>query len=380
VSVGLTLNLARADEYSEISQLAKAGKLAEAMTRVDQYLSTQPKDAQMRFIKGVIQKDAGKTSDAIATFTRLTEDYPELPEPYNNLAVLYAGQGQFDRARNALEMAIRTNPSYSTAHENLGDVYSKLASQAYNKALQLDNANTVVPPKLALIREIFNPTGGKGQRPIAPPSIATPPSTALATVTKLPPTLAPTPTIKPAAPSPLAASTTPPVSTATATSQTNSAPAKATAPAQIPPATAKPAAAPPAAAAAPVPAQAPAAPAAPAPTASVDKEIVSSLKAWAAAWASRDVKTYLSFYGKSFEPPGGLSRAAWEEERRQRISSKSTISVKLDNINVSVSGPKAIAKFRQDYKANGLAVSSRKTIELQKAGDKWLIVKESIGG
>jgi tetratricopeptide (TPR) repeat protein len=121
----------------------------------------------MRFLKGVIQTESGKPADAIGTFTKLTEDYPELPEPYNNLAVLYAGQSQFDKARAALEMAIRTNPSYATAHENLGDVYAKLASQAYSKALQLDSNNTGVQPKLALIRDLFAP-GAKGQKPTAP--------------------------------------------------------------------------------------------------------------------------------------------------------------------------------------------------------------------
>ena len=155
---------AHADDYTDVGQLLRSGKLAEAMTRADAYLATNPRDPQMRFLKGLIQRDAGKPADAIATFTKLTEDYPELPEPYNNLAVLYAGQSQFDKARAALEMAIRTNPSYATAHENLGDVYAKLASQAYNRALQLDSANAAVPPKLALIRELFNPSA-TGQRP-----------------------------------------------------------------------------------------------------------------------------------------------------------------------------------------------------------------------
>ena len=63
-------------------------------------------------------------------------------------------------------MAIRTNPSYATAHENLGDIYAKLASQAYNKALQLDAANaTSVKPKLALIRELFSADIAKGAKP-----------------------------------------------------------------------------------------------------------------------------------------------------------------------------------------------------------------------
>jgi tetratricopeptide (TPR) repeat protein len=93
-----------------------------------------------------------------SSFPELTEDYPELPEPYNNLAVLYAAQADYERAKNSLEMAIRTHPSYATAHENLGDIYAKMASQAYDKALQLDKSNTSAQTKLALIRDLFSPT------------------------------------------------------------------------------------------------------------------------------------------------------------------------------------------------------------------------------
>ncbi|MDO8280046.1 MAG: tetratricopeptide repeat protein, partial [Burkholderiaceae bacterium] len=175
-----------ADEYSDVNALMRAGKLAEALAKADQYLGTKPRDPQMRFLKGVLQTESGKPVDAIGTFTKLTEDYPELPEPYNNLAVLYASQSQYDKARAALEMAIRTNPSYATAHENLGDVYAKLASQAYSKALQLDASNTGVQPKLALIRDLFAP-GAKGQRP-SPPAPPAP-----APVAKAPPAPAPAP-------------------------------------------------------------------------------------------------------------------------------------------------------------------------------------------
>ena len=195
IAASLLISVAHADEYSDVSQLIKAGKLQDALAKAELYLATKPRDPQMRFIKGVIQRDAGKTTDAIATFARLTEDYPELPEPYNNLAVLYASQTQFDKARTALEMAIRTNPSYATAHENLGDVYAKLASQAYTKALQLDTNNQGVAPKLALIRELFSPAGSKprvGSSPVAP-SIAPSPAAVVAPVAaapvKLPPSL-----------------------------------------------------------------------------------------------------------------------------------------------------------------------------------------------
>lgn len=340
IAAALTFSVAHADEYTDVSQLVRTGKFAEALTKADQYLATKPRDPQMRFLKGVIQRDAGKTNDAIATFTRLTEDYPELPEPYNNLAVLYAGQSQFDKARAALEMAIRTNPSYATAHENLGDVYAKLASQAYNKALQLDATNPAVAPKLALIRELFNPSGPKGQRtavsaaPVIPPAA---PNALEPVAVKPPPTLpGPVPSKSPAAP----VAATPP-------------------PAVTPPP-----------AAAPVVAHT---------NNNASKDAEAAVHAWAKAWMARDVKGYLASYGKEFDPPGSMSRSEWEKERRQRISSKAKISLKLENLVVTVDGNKAVAKFRQDYKAGAFAVSSRKTLELVKTGERWHIVREITG-
>lgn len=350
----LVFSTAHADDYSDVSQLARNGKFNEALAKADQYLAGKPRDPQMRFIKGVVQRDSGKTSEAIATFTRLTEDYPELPEPYNNLAVLYAGQSQFDKARTALEMAIRTNPSYTTAHENLGDVYAKLASQAYGKALQLDASNTAVAPKLALIRELFNPALAKGQRPASTPAVTAPPQVLAAATppTKAPPTLAPPAAVKPPPSLPAAAG---PAATPVATAAVAAAPAASSTP----------------------PPSAPA-PAAPSPSANASKDAEAAVRAWARAWAAKDVKGYLAAYGKEFDPPGNASRSAWETERRQRIGGKSKITLKLDSLTVSVNGDKAIAKFRQDYKADALAVSSRKTLDLVKSGDRWLIVRESV--
>ena len=130
----------------------KQGQLSQALEKTEQLIAAKPRDAQGRFLKGLILTESGRQQDAIAIFTRLTEDFPELPEPYNNLAVLYAQQKQYDKARTALEMAIRTHPSYSIAHENLGDVYAKLASQAYDKALQLDSSNKSTQSKLSMIK------------------------------------------------------------------------------------------------------------------------------------------------------------------------------------------------------------------------------------
>ncbi len=148
-----------ADEYSDVSQLMRSGKTTEAIAKIEQQLITRPRDPQMRFFKGLIQRDTGKQTEAIVTFTELTQEYPELPEPYNNLAVLYASQNQFERARATLEMALKNNPRYAVAYENLGDVYARLAAEAYDKALQIDAASSAsVLPKLKIVRELFSLT------------------------------------------------------------------------------------------------------------------------------------------------------------------------------------------------------------------------------
>jgi len=156
-----------ADEYTDVAQLMRSGKTAEAQARIDRYLAAKPRDPQMRFLLGVLQSQTGRTSDAIATFTSLTQEYPELPEPYNNLAVLYAGQGEIEKARGALELAVRSNPGYATAYENLGDIYAELASQSYGRARQLDPRNTSVVPKLALIRQLLGPAVKEPAKPAA---------------------------------------------------------------------------------------------------------------------------------------------------------------------------------------------------------------------
>lgn len=319
VAVSAALNaplaMAQAEDYAEVNRLLRAGQMSEALSKADAFLAGKPRDPQMRFLKGVIQTESGKTSEAITTFTKLTEDYPELPEPYNNLAVLYAGQSQFDKARAALEMAIRTNPSYATAHENLGDVYAKLASQAYSKALQLDASNTGVQPKLSLIRNLFA-ADAKGVRPT---------------------TVAAAPAPAPAAP------------------------------------------AAPAAAAKPAAPQPPAAQPASAAAADAQADVEAAVQAWAKAWSSKNMLGYLGAYAPNFTPTGGQSRKDWEADRRARIVPRSRIEVGVSDLNITVNGDRATARFRQAYNSDNLNVSSRKTLDLVRSGNRWLILRESTG-
>jgi len=321
-----TLADAAVSSVQEANQAFRQGNNKAALDKVDSFLTANPKDAQGRFLKGLVLTEMNRFSDAIKIFTGLTEDFPELPEPYNNLAVLYAAQADYERAKNSLEMAIRTHPSYATAHENLGDIYAKMASQAYDKAMQLDKSNTSAQTKLALIRDLFSPT----PRPQEPIKVAD------AGKGK------PKPAAKPVA-----------EETATAESKPEE---KATAVA-----TAK-------------PGKEPTKPVTEAidPKAQVER----TLRAWAAAWSARDADAYLSFYSPEFKTPDQQEFAAWSEERKTKVTRPEFIKVSIDRLKISLKGNTAKASFTQQYESNIVKDSGNKTMQLVRQGGNWKILDE----
>lgn len=174
------------DGLREAQRLYQAGRLDAALEQVDASLKAAPRQAQARFLRGLILTDLKRATEAIAMFTALTQDFPELPEPYNNLAVLYASQGALDDARTALERAIQAHPGYAAAHENLGDVHAQLARRAYERALQLDKGNLTAAVKLSRAKELSSLSGATAGRPAqsgnpapqpAPPAKAAPAKT-----------------------------------------------------------------------------------------------------------------------------------------------------------------------------------------------------------
>ncbi|MRW87001.1 tetratricopeptide repeat protein [Pseudoduganella sp. FT26W] len=392
---------AHADEFADVSKLAKAGKVVEALNKTNEYLSKHPADAQMRFMKGVLLTEQNKSEEAIAVFTKLTEDYKDLPEPYNNLAVLYAASGQYDKARIALEKAIRTNPSYQTAYENLGDIYGKMASQAYDKALAL--GSTAPPPgksRLTMLRTFSTSTGGKAvaaePAPVAsaqPPlmSALPPQDAAKANAPQRIPALSVTPPPATApkvavaavpAPAPAAVKPTPVPTPVPAPAPAKVAVAPTPVPAPIP-APAKIAAAP-APAPVPVPTPAPAPvkvePPKPAkPDTSERDAVMAQVNGWAKAWAAQNVDSYLGYYSQQFEPPKGMTHKAWADERRARIEGKGRIHVEVAGPEVVVNGNSARVTFRQTYESDRLTARSRKTLVLVKNGGKWQIKQEISG-
>jgi hypothetical protein len=328
----------RGDEIKDISQLVSQGQNAQALEKLDVYLATHPNEVQGQFLKGVALAETGKSSDAIRLFIGITSTHPELPEPYNNLAVIYADQGQYDKARDALEMAIRTNPSYATAHENLGDVYAHMASDAYDKALQLDKGKTRTQTKLAMVKELYSRGAARpvqlAAKTVAPPAraAAVPPPAAAAA--------------KPVAPAPVASA---PV--AAKPEPAKSAVVSVVQPVREPKAN---------------------------PDQVDQKQVLEdTVRGWARAWSAKSVDGYLAYYGAGFKVPGGGSRTAWEKMRRERIGIPAPIKVELSGIRIRMEADgRATVSFRQSYRAGDVAKRTSKSLVLKKGGDKWFIEQE----
>ncbi len=168
---------ALAEELAEVTRLHRAGQSSAALERADRYLSTAPKDAQMRFLKSVVLADSGRGANAATLLEQLVQDYPELAEPHNNLAALHAAAGDYAKARSELEEAIRLNPTYAPAHENLGDVHVMLAAQSYARALRLEPASPSLPRKLALARDLPATAGPSSSNAATPRAAAAPAAT-----------------------------------------------------------------------------------------------------------------------------------------------------------------------------------------------------------
>lgn len=354
----------QAGEIEAIQQQAKQNPDA-ALKRVNAYLYASPQDLQALFTKGLILLKQKRTEDAIKAFIEITQKYPGRPEPYNNLAVLYANQGHYDQAKIALESALKTNPSYATAYQNLSEIYAQMASEAYDKALQLDS-NPRSKTRLALIANLHAPS----EKPlfIAKPaeaikSLSDKPTPLKTSTLALPARMAEeakvvavkAPEIKTAETKPVEAKSVQ-IKPAVQTTEPEKAKTELVKSAiETAPTLKKPAD----------------------NAVFVEKEIITAVKQWAKAWAAQDVPEYLASYADNFEPASGQSRQAWQETRRERVSAPAHIQVDVSNLNVNLDDEKtARVIFRQAYRTGQATMRTDKVLIMKKADNKWLIQQE----
>jgi tetratricopeptide (TPR) repeat protein len=311
------LALAQSSSLDEARRLLREGQIDQALVVIEKRLAADSSDRHSQFLKGVALAEKANISAAIEVFVQLTRDHPQLPEPYNTLAVLYASKHDYERARDSLLQAINTHPSYATAHENLGDIYAKMASLAYTRALSLDTSNIAAKGKLALIDDLFSapPTAVAVAPPVASPLV---------------------PPIVPRAP--VVTRTPPPVVSS------------------------------------------PANPAATIPAAVVEVSVdgvLDALQGWARAWASQDIERYLHHYVAAKSPDASLSRQRWEQRRRIRLSKPSKVEVDVDNVQIRREGPaQVVVTFVQSYRSESYADKVRKRLVMQNLENRWKISDE----
>jgi len=318
---------AAAPAIDEIQSLANAGNIQQALKKTDDLLAKDPGNIEGRFYKGLLLTRSNQLEQAEAVFNALIEDHPGLPEPYNNLAVVYAAQGKYDQARDLLSRAIHTHPSYATAHENLGDIYAKMASKAYNQVLELDDDNRSAREKLSLINELFS-----RPEPLQTVAAAQPVPEPVVAATRT----------EPAPPKPKVAEPKPPEAVA---------------------ATAAPAVA--------------AGQPAPGPIRDITPTILAALNDWARAWESQDVDNYLSYYASSFIPDDGMTRSQWRAQRQKRLSRPGFIKIGISSPEVTMHGDShAEVEFMQSYQSDTYSDRVRKQILFSYENNRWLIAEE----
>ena len=367
-AAGLILHAAAArPDAGEIQELIAAGRLPAALDRAERELKADPGNVTYRFLKGLILTRQDRLEEARDVFLGITRSNPELPEPYNNLAVIHAAMGDFDLARQALEQAINTHPAYATAHENIGDIYAKLASQAYNQALELDTSNNTARAKLSLVNELFSLPDASQAVMLAGAESPARPDQAFEQ--------------SPAAPQPRPPESAPVQAPAPAVAE---APLSSGSPQPVrPPA--------PRAEVTPPPRQEPAeaapaqgfvrTPAAERPDREEHAAAVAAIKQtvmdWASAWSEQDVEAYLSHYAGDFSPDEGLTLVQWRSQRRERVGSPGAITVTISDLVVEMlGGDHAQATFTQVYQSDTYGDRVKKTLLFKREEGRWLITLE----
>jgi hypothetical protein len=348
---------AQAGSLMEVNQLYQKGKTEQALAALETYTASLPKNGwgrnvtRARFLRGVMLADLKRTDEAIQVFDRLTIDYPDLPEPYNNLAALYVAQGKYEAARDTLERAMHTDPTYATLHDNLSDVYAKLSSHAYESTLR-NTSGKAAPERIRELCENYGKMASQAAgRKIAPRADADfallHDIPASRTIAAQPPKHLDIDEMAEENPAGHAALAEP-------LSGKEQNPAAAASPKN-----------------------------GPADHAPEDEAhaILSTVQAWSAAWSGKNVDRYLTYYAPNFKLPGGGTRAAWAAHRRERISRPKSIRVGIVAPQVTLTDAShARVTFKQSYRSDSLQTNGRKTLVMVRSEGKWLIQEELIGG
>ncbi|MBI5451306.1 MAG: tetratricopeptide repeat protein [Gammaproteobacteria bacterium] len=281
------------------SSYLAGGKYDRAQSEISSFLGEHPDSPRGLFLKGRLQEQRGDQKGALQTYSELTGKFPQLPEPYNNMAAIYVSQGNLVEAERTLKRALQTHPSYAAAQSNLSALYMLMASNAYREALEPDQRGGESVEKVTLTRldDLLSSSVIEEDESAAP------------AVTS---------------------------AGAVVTADQGGGVARA-------------------------------------------EDVIRAVQQWAQAWSQKDVKGYLASYAESFQPPDGGRRAAWEQERSERLQRPRSINVSVNVPQVHLLGnAHASVVFMQAYKSDRVSDTVRKHLLMERSGDQWRILFEDV--
>jgi len=372
------------DDLDRARSLAEAGRRADALADIDEYLARNPVDPEAMFLRGLVLAEVEREGEARQAFEQLRSLRPDRPEPLNNLAVIQAAMGDYDGAIETLKEALRTHPAYRTVYENLTKIYGQLASEAYSRALSVEGSHTRSSVELVLLSEmtisdsepvrVAQAQSGSAAAGSTAPGSQESTSIAASEAVEPPVDSDGAEAAGPVAPLPLRESVevaettrTPDQAIEEALRQGRSAqgaPLEPTSELEDESAAGR--------------AEVTSEPEAEeqVPNAA---DLAAVVEAWARAWAEQRVDDYLSFYSGEFVPANGSSPPEWREVRRQRVAAPEFVKVSVAFLDFDTTDPdRALVRFNQSYESDTFSDIVTKTLELVREDGAWKIVKESV--
>jgi len=310
--------------------LIDLGRNADAIGVLKQLVENTPTDFQAWFLLGVTQAKERRFHDAVASFGKVVALQPKLAEPHNNLAVIYNALGNFRAAVKELEASLKLKPDYATAHENIGDLYVKLAADAYRKALKEGGRPALRQRynRLLHIRTVNQPEAdtrptspsrlNTAQRPASEMERTSPENTRISeptvidTITKQSPKPAPTDGKKIAAQADIMAA-------------------------------------------------------------------MAAVEAWRSAWSRQDLPSYFAAYSDAFDFSGRFKTLEqWKHYKQSVITKRAFIRVTLENIKAKkLAGGEIRLAFLQHFRSDSFNSDDVKTMLLRQTQDGWKIIYEA---
>ena len=269
------------------------------------------------FARAVSLSEQQQWAEAESIYRALLKSRPQWPEPKNNLAIVLLKTGRLEQAKQMLEQAVVSSPSYRVAQTNRSQLYNYLATQAYHKAL--GERSELKPPTLDLIGQIHQ-TIKLVEKPVHV-------------------------IVEKRVEVPVEVIVEKPVIDRSEFTRTEEVDVSAERNQRI------------------------------------KQQIHQQLTRWSEAWSAGDYESYIQTYGSEFDPGDpNTSLAEWKNIRHAKLKYTKDTRVTLDKLRVFVeaSAQYALVEFVQAYRSASYSDTVLKQLYMTKSDNNWRILSERV--